>query len=202
MPILVRAAKTTEQVTSTLLWGTPHSATNTYIAIARHPLQGRGCHCLVRILESGAFVREKYLPLLREERYGVDVVIGGHSHIYQRGHVVKTKQGEGEGIREYQRGHVAQKKEGEGDRREGKDEAKLHLLVVGGGGGELEDFERNHVETYKDVYEVTRAVHHFVTMQVCDMQCLLKVHAYDVDNRVIDSFQVVSNAPRCSRSQQ
>lgn len=31
----------------------------------------------------GAFVRLKYVPLF--EQYGVDLVIGGHSHIYQRG---------------------------------------------------------------------------------------------------------------------
>lgn len=33
--------------------------------------------------EWGAFVRRKYVPLF--EAMGVDLVIGGHSHIYQRG---------------------------------------------------------------------------------------------------------------------
>lgn len=92
----------------------------------------------------GQEVRLKFAPLF--EKYGVDLVVSGHSHIYQRGDNAPTTL-----LRE-----------------EGSPSATY--VVCGGGGGELESEYFNHVEDY-GFYKVTSAQYHYleVVMRGCGL---------------------------------
>jgi hypothetical protein len=90
----------------------------------------------------GQDVRLKFAPLF--EKYGVDLVVSGHSHIYQRGSGAPT---------------TLLREEGS---------ASVTYVVCGGGGAELESELFNHVEDY-GFYTVTSAQYHYleVVMRGC-----------------------------------
>lgn len=59
------------------------------IAFFHHPPYTKGSHDSDRDVDSRARMkemRENFLPIL--EKYGVDLVLGGHSHVYERSHLL------------------------------------------------------------------------------------------------------------------
>jgi hypothetical protein len=95
----------------------------------------------------------------------VDIVLGGHTHLYQRGC----------------RNRLVVEKRGE--KREPQ---TVCFLSVGGGGGQLE-LEEERVEDWK-LFEVTAFAHHYVEMEVED--ALLTFVVRDMNGGVLDRLQI------------
>jgi predicted phosphodiesterase len=101
------------------------------------------------------FVRQ-ILPLY--EKYGVDIAMFGHLHLYERSHPIRE-------------GGVAE------------DQGTVHLLV-GGGGGNLEDFAPTpaffSAKTYPD--------HHYVMMEILGDTLTMRMHG--LDGNIRDSYSI------------
>lgn len=97
------------------------------------------------------WVRNDWTPLF--EAMGVDMVICGHSHSYQRG----FKNG-------------------------------VHYLIVGGGGGALDTYNRPAGSGWPS-FSVVQSIWHYNMMEVNDN--VLSWSTYDDGNQLVDSFQIV-----------
>lgn len=86
----------------------------------------------------GAHVRTELLPILASGACGVDALVGGHSHIYQRGAL---------------------------DAPGGAGRVPL-LAIIGGAGGALEEEDPGGRVASWGVYSVTAARHHFAELSV------------------------------------
>jgi predicted phosphodiesterase len=86
--------------------------------------------------EWNAWVREKALPILMRPSCGVDLILSGHSHIYQRG-----------------------------QRRDGRGGPVVVVAGGGGGALEEESTGSARVEDW-DMFDVTRHAHHFGVLTV------------------------------------
>jgi hypothetical protein len=91
--------------------------------------------------EWGAHVRTAFLPALLDGHCQVDAILGGHSHIYQRGDLRLL--------------------------RPSPSSKPVLLAVLGGAGGALEDTRSGHVADY-GVYRVSSAQHHFVSLSASE----------------------------------
>jgi 3',5'-cyclic AMP phosphodiesterase CpdA len=101
------------------------------------------------------FVR-KIVPLY--EKHGVDIAMFGHLHLYERSHPIR-------------------------DGKVDVDDGTVHLLI-GGGGGNLEDFAPTpaffSAKTYPD--------HHYVTMEVIGDTLTVRMHG--MDGNIRDTYTI------------
>jgi hypothetical protein len=140
----------------------------------------------------GEDIRFMYVPLF--DMYSVDLVLSGHSHIYQRGNnAPKLGATEGGGKRP------------EFSKRQGKDRKKHSTTYVigGGGGAELETEGINHVEDY-DFYHVTKFEFHYLRIDVVGCKerqdkdavhsdCRMEIQATNpLTEKMIDQFTLHS----------
>ncbi len=97
------------------------------------------------------WVRSDWVPVM--EGGGVDMVITGHSHSYQRGERNGT-----------------------------------HYLIVGGGGGALDTFNRPSGSGWPN-FTVVQSIHHYNVMDVSGST--LTWTTYDLNDNPVDTFQIV-----------
>ena len=99
-----------------------------------------------------AAVRSLWVPLF--EQYGVDLVVNGHAHAYERGNL-----------------------------------NGVNYTIVGGAGGLIDTI----VPTEPwDHFDVALSVHHYVIMEVDGPRLIWT--AYDLQDQIIDSFQLVAGS--------
>ncbi len=115
-----------------------------------HHLPFTNLWCDSNGFNGSSWVRENWVPLF--EQYGVDLVVNGHAHAYERGE------------------------------RNG-----VMYTVVGGAGGLLDTFVPPQPWPF---LEVALSVHHYAVMEVDGSR--LTWTAYDLDDAVIDQFELVS----------
>lgn len=97
------------------------------------------------------WVRNDWVPVI--EAAGVDLVITGHSHSYQRGERNGTR-----------------------------------YLIVGGGGGALDTYNRPAGSGWPN-FSVVQSIHHYNVMEVDGN--VLDWKTYNLSNQLVDSFQIV-----------
>ena len=124
-----------------------------FIIVNFHKLPFTNLWCDMNGFNGDSWVRANWVPLF--EQYGVDLVVNGHAHAYERG----TLNG-------------------------------VVYTVVGGAGGALEVF--TPPEPWSHI-EVALSVHHYVIMEVDGPE--LTWTAYDLNNTVIDSFELGGQTP-------
>lgn len=119
----------------------------------------------------GIWSRTTFSTLL--EQHGVELIMSGHSHLYQRGsRIVQNASSPFHGSR-------------------------THYVITGGGGGTLERPGENsaRVVNWGNMYNVTHFGHHFVTLRTEkrpseSTPSMLIIDAYRPNGVVIDSFVI------------
>ena len=145
----------------------------------------------------GEDIRYLYVPLF--DKYSVDLVLSGHSHIYQRGNNAPQADGS----------LSVDEKTGKktvplfSKRTKEQESIQSTTYVIGGGGGaELEIEGINHVENY-DFYQVTKFQVHYLQIDVvgCSVKkkekeesCRMEVQATNpLTEMMIDQFTLYAH---------
>eukprot|EP01127_Copromyxa_protea_P005207 TRINITY_DN150_c1_g3_i1.p1 TRINITY_DN150_c1_g3~~TRINITY_DN150_c1_g3_i1.p1 ORF type:complete len:453 (-),score=79.68 TRINITY_DN150_c1_g3_i1:86-1444(-) len=132
----------------------------------------------------GKFVREYYLP--HAEAEGLDLVLGGHTHMYQRGCRHRHRQTKRANVNAENSlqgmilpGDIVEKRT-----TVYADEDNVCFMSIGGGGGQLE-LESQRVEDWK-VFTRTVFEHHYVDLKVEDDHVTFTVR--DINDYVLDTL--------------
>jgi predicted phosphodiesterase len=131
----------------------PEARDADFVIVAFHKLPFTNLWCDPNNYNGDPWVRTNWVPLF--EQYGVDLVVSGHAHAYERG----TLNG-------------------------------VVYTVVGGAGGALDMF--TPLATWSHI-DVALPVHHYAIMEVRGSE--LTWTAYDLNDTVIDSFELNAQTP-------